>query len=472
MGLRVTFYKYSKKVNSTVTPPFAHTPASVFLDVTLKDDTNILNPTLLIGGEFRDIAGSGDLYTPNYLQIEEFGRYYYVVNMTWAKGIWQIDCKVDVLATYKTEIGQQSLFIKRSASSSDGDVIDSVYPAKSTPTLEWQGLTSPWTLSNIESTSYIVGIVGQSTTYYIFSYATLQTFLSYIMSDDYVDDLYGSNGWLTLYPELKALTNPLQYISSIRWFPFTTTGTSQASVRVGWVDVPVASQKVEGQGTKTVLENLTIQYRHPQASARGSYLNNAPFSRYKLSFPPFGEVELSPNVIAQATSLVMTAIVDLRTGLATLRIQDGDLNLFSIVEAEVGVDYQVSQVVNKGVGTAQIASGYLQVIGGALKGDVQGMVSSTMNTIEGFAKSSMPSATTMGSNGGINALNGPIQLQSEFNLLVDEDNTRKGRPLCKVRTINTLSGFIQVDQADIDIATTAGEQESIRGYMEGGFYYE
>ena len=79
---------------------------------------------------------------------------------------------------------------------------------------------------------------------------------------------------------------------------------------------------------------------------------------------------------------------------------------------------------------------------------------------------------SVGTNGGVNNLFGVITIQSEFKLLVNEDITRKGRPLCAIRTINTLSGFIQVDKADIDIATAEGEQEEIRSYMEGGFYYE
>ena len=57
-------------------------------------------------------------------------------------------------------------------------------------------------------------------------------------------------------------------------------------------------------------------------------------------------------------------------------------------------------------------------------------------------------------------------------MLVDEDNENRGRPLCKVRTINTLSGYILVTDADIEIAAMEAEQQEIRSYMEGGFFYE
>jgi len=72
----------------------------------------------------------------------------------------------------------------------------------------------------------------------------------------------------------------------------------------------------------------------------------------------------------------------------------------------------------------------------------------------------------------MNSLRGDVFLQCEFKLLVDESNQDRGRPLCKVRTISSLSGYIMVSDADIEISAMEAEQQEIRGYMEGGFFYE
>ena len=54
----------------------------------------------------------------------------------------------------------------------------------------------------------------------------------------------------------------------------------------------------------------------------------------------------------------------------------------------------------------------------------------------------------------------------------DENLTEAGRPLCKVKQINTLSGYILCQLADAQIPGTADEAVKINGYLNGGFFYE
>ena len=55
---------------------------------------------------------------------------------------------------------------------------------------------------------------------------------------------------------------------------------------------------------------------------------------------------------------------------------------------------------------------------------------------------------------------------------VDDDNTHNGRPLCDVRTISTLSGYMLIQDGDVTITGTSAEDSLIRSYLETGFYYE
>ena len=467
MSFSATFYKYSKKINSTIKPPFGSQPNNYFENVKLKDDTNVLNPTLLLKANFSDLTTGKD-YTPNYVHIEQFNRFYYVVNMTWVRGLWEIECKVDVLASYKDEIGAQTLYVLRSSLFSAGDIVDTTYPTTTDADLRLKSQPSPWDLTSVGS-SYVVGIAGQATTYYSFSFLQLQSFLDYIFSADYAQAL---TTFAAVYSEIQYNANPLQFVTSIKWFPFLIGGgTVVETLRTGFVDVPVYCRELNAPFLFPITSVLTLTHRHPQVS-RGSYLNHAPYSRYSLTFPPYGEFDLDAVNIASTNSILFDIDVDLRTGGSTLTVKDASQNRMNRLHADVGVDYQTTQNVSKGYGVAQVANAGLGLVASVASRDVSGAVGSVTGAIEDYAKSKIPKATTIGSNGGVDALFGSIVLQSTFLPLVNEDKEHKGRPLCTLFKIGDLSGFIQVETADVDIATMQGEQDEIKSYMEGGFYYE
>ena len=94
------------------------------------------------------------------------------------------------------------------------------------------------------------------------------------------------------------------------------------------------------------------------------------------------------------------------------------------------------------------------------------------SAIGDYARGKIPKANTIGSMGGINSLRGTPALLMEFKTIADDDNTNKGKPLCELTTINTLTGYVQVSDANIEIPAEVDEMDAIRNYMEGGFFYE
>lgn len=76
----------------------------------LKDDTSILNPKI-------KIYSTSNLSGYNYMYISEFGRYYYINDISSPRNNeWDISAHVDVLETYKTAILANSAVIKRQES--------------------------------------------------------------------------------------------------------------------------------------------------------------------------------------------------------------------------------------------------------------------------------------------------------------------------------------------------------------------
>lgn len=70
-----------------------------------KDDTNLVNPTLKVNGDL-----SSNI---NYLYIEDLGRYYFIRNKVFSKQCIYLECEVDVLMSFKTEIRDMTGIISR-----------------------------------------------------------------------------------------------------------------------------------------------------------------------------------------------------------------------------------------------------------------------------------------------------------------------------------------------------------------------
>ncbi len=460
MGFNVNLYTFSKKVNSTAVP----TAGAVTHSCIIKEPCGILNPSI---GLNLGLANSPAAY--NYAYIPTFSRYYYIREWTFQNALWHASLEVDVLASWKAQIGAATCYVLRSSQSYNGAIVDRTYPAINTTTMEESQSTTPWVTDSIENGIFVVGIAGQNTTYYLFTYGALQLLFDALFSDWYAAEL--TENWSLAFPQLKAQTNPLQYITSIMWMPFLTFGTVVDTIRVGWVDVPVAAWRVDGSGLRYGQIDWTLR-RHPQAETRGAFLNNAPFSNYTLFYPPWGVIQLDPDVMANSDTISVIWGVDLRTGQGTLTIAGGDLHTMSWTHSQVGLHYQVSQVINKGYGMLQAFAPLVSAGANIISGNYVGAIANGISEIGNAAAAKIPSATTIGSNGGLDSLRGIPAVQYEFKLIVSEDIDHRGRPLCENRQINTLSGFVMVSDADINIPASKNEQDSIRTYMEGGFFYE
>lgn len=78
------------------------------VSVVLKDDSNVLSPTL--------ITSQNISHAFNYIYISEFNRYYYVRNITYSQQRFYIECAVDVLMSFNSGIKSLELIANRSSS--------------------------------------------------------------------------------------------------------------------------------------------------------------------------------------------------------------------------------------------------------------------------------------------------------------------------------------------------------------------
>lgn len=460
MAFDVTFYTISKKVNSTKRP----TDNGTIYSCITNEDIDIMKPKIALR-----LALGNAPETRNYAYIEVFNRYYFVDSWTYSNSLWYANLSIDVLGTYRSQIGASTDYILRSASEYDLTIPDATYPLTSDTESRVQSIgLSPWWINSVNSGTFVVGIVCVSTTYYLFNTSQFASFLNYIYSDAYLSDLVGEENAI-YFPELKTRVNPLQFISSVQWNPYNGSlgGESVTTVRIGYAEIPVSARKISDNAIVRYDKFITLE-RHPQAS-RGKYLNTKPYSSYTLFFPPWGMIELDSDLIANTSELYIRWTMDVRTGKGTLSVFNDDLEQLTWIHSQISVPYQISQVLTSSTGISGIVQPVASLISGNVLGSITGAIGSIGNALSG----KVPSAKTLGSDGSINSLDGLPCIYYEFKTIVEEDLSNRGRPLCKKRRIDSLSGYILCSDAHTSISgATKNEQDMINQFMEGGFYYE
>lgn len=474
--MQVYLFGYSKKKNSTAQPTL--TSGTAFT-MQLKDDTSVMNPVLLLN---QATSGMPSPFTPSYYTyayIGKFSRYYFVTDWKWVNGLWELYLTEDVLASFKSAIGSTSAYVERSASASDGNIIDKLYPAKTDFNQQYVACSTSWYNVAPSGGCYVLGIINQQSsnhigavTYYAVTSANLNSLLAFLFSNN----IYQSESITEIGEGLfKSLFNPFQYIVSCIWFPFATSafGSTSVTVKVGYWDTGVSAIIVDSLMETTFI--TATMPNHPQAATRGAFLNYAPYTRMTLYCPPFGAIPLDTTYLRKGPKLNGCVWVDHITGQATLRVAFIASNQASVTVAEWFAE--TSAMFGVPIQLAQIMADYTGAINtlanGVSSGSIAGIIGSAIGaTVESALASQSPKVTTSGANGSFLMVLPSTLVVVEHAKLVDEDNTDLGRPLMSTRTISTLSGYIKCADAHFSASCYDAERDAINQHMVDGFFYE
>ncbi|MBO5919371.1 MAG: hypothetical protein J6Q34_02635 [Bacteroidales bacterium] len=491
------YKQFAKKENSTKVPPSG--TLTLALQGILKEPCSIMTPVIKIERLPAD-AIPGDYTYARWVQAD---RYYFIEDWVWANGLWEVHMKEDVLATFKTDIGNSTEYVLRTDSTSNfnGEIIDTTYPATT------DIVTNTYSLPNIFTTDitvgcYIVGIIsgGQSNavgaiTYFAMTSAEFGALKNKLFSNDNLE-IMGiiDSGGQTIITDLsqevlKTLYNPYQYIVSCIWFPFgksaITNKTSVTAIKIGWWEYPLTGDRLYAQTIELGNEQLAIT-AHPQAS-RGSYLNYSPYTKRTI-IGRFGTVAVDMACFKVGEKISISYRIDLITGQCYTKISVRNESSSTPSEKLIaernfllGVPIQIAQVGTDYLGSVVSAINTVpNMVGGALSGFAYGSVTGAVvgaiaggasgiyNTIE----TAMPQVETSGQNGSFLAPVNNTHVVEQFYKIVDEDIAHRGRPLCELRQLNTLSGFILCAEGEIDISCYDNERKEIVRYLTTGFFWE
>ena len=458
--MQAEFWKaFGKRNNSTKQP----SGGGITKTVRLKDDCSLLHPVFILETD--------DTYNYCYFR----GRYFFVDDViSLANHLTEYHCSIDVLATWKAFISTDYQYVTRAGSSSDPDIIDNYYPAKSTGTLSTYPLTTIH--SAIVTTGYyVIGVVGLSADNGGTPLSS-GAVMYYALSEDDMCDLldymfniagYGINASEISQELQKALINPFQYIVSANWFPGTIpTGTS-AYIKFGWWTSNVTGHllaKTDRTETHSMVLSMS-SYKHPKTILLGlNYLSFQPFTRMLLNCYMFGTVPMDPLWFpTYAGNLIIN--IDRFTGVGELVIQNASSAVVYKSTAQMGVPIQLAQLSQNLMASA--ISGVEGVISMA-----EGRIASGAAGVASAIQCAMPLMATTGSNGSNIAYNTTPSITFTHYDIANIDKSHFGAPLCQNVMLGTLSGYIMCEDPDVDIPGTKEERDQVNNYLAGGFFYE
>lgn len=372
MAITVTFYKdFQKKLNSTKVP--VSSADDITLSVEMKDIVNLFTPALIVSAD--TFMENGQIKNPmryNYCYIADFERYFFVRSWSWVLGRWECALEVDVLSSFKTEIGESSLYVLRAYSKFNGNIVDTKYPVEAVNVAtNWNvktygSATSPWN-TNIYNAAvtdgfYVVSIVNNDSgaigavSHYAFAPAVMA---------ELMNKLYAAPTWMNIQDAnisedlQKMLFNPMQYITQVHWIPtgFNTSGaTGIHTIPYGWWSLTLTGTVYKINTTnvkKTISIDLPIP-NHPQVGIgyRRRYLQLSPYTTAALYFPPFGFIPLDTTKLYMCDAVHCSVVLDVLTGKGTLlvngtRTEDGltaSAGTCYATTAQVGVPISIAQM--------------------------------------------------------------------------------------------------------------------------------
>lgn len=472
--MNVTFYNFSKRRNSTKQPS-----GGTSYTCLLKDDTTTARPQIAIKWNGSSAAPA----SWNYCYISDFHRYYWVDSWAYTDRQWVASCTVDVLATYKTEIGASSKYVLRAESAFSLVTADTLYPVKGTPKTGNVNVSMGWA-SDLSGGSIIVGIVGVTgiggaysaggVSYYACTPANYMQLVNDLFAENLSEinsESYGStfgDGFKAFSRNiLRSITNPSQFIKSAKWMPVSFSTASAVNLTIAGISTTASLLPISNPikyDTRFVGGSTLI--------APGDYWKAVyPYATVTAYFPPFGTFPIDTKKIGLSQgSMELATEYDCVSGQAHMRLTSysggsaGPILIDSCATVAVPLD-----IAGVAVNTAQSVTSGVGAAVSAYNGDYIGAAAGVANA---FQATSPEAVVSGGGYAGIAGIIAPKTIQLVYYEPTDESPAEFGNILCEVKTISSLSGYVKCQDGEIDCPATESEHRELEAFLTGGFFYE
>lgn len=438
-----TFYRFSKKRNSTAVPNLSH----VDYNITLKAPTSLESPTIIIEG-----------FNINNNYCHMLDAYYFVTDVVALNNnLFEVSLEKDVLATYKSYIGRYTTFIERSASNYNSNIFDSAISQEE----DIYSVTSAETSLGFSASGVTLWrYVGRN------GIGQTNTSLSGLSQR-----MFDSSSWLDVETQdlIKANVNPFEYIISGMWFPVLPPMYATAA-NPGWS--PAQPSPLMSTASDAPIE-IDADINLPSNAYADFRRFSSAYSRYTIYIPTCGATTIDASEVALGLHVKLT--IDVETGRSTAKITNGRGGLVTIMSGVGGVPIQFGKTLSPMADVFNnIAYGADQLGQGNLLGGYASLINTGVQAISGVTKPFTPKSLVGGNCGNIaNILKMPNVIVTLVNVgSAESPISVYGKPCYKNLQINSLSGFVKCSNASISIPGHADDTDRINSYLNSGFYYE
>lgn len=486
--MQAILFNFSKRLNSTKRPNDAEgVPVTVSIKQNVPKgqsssqsgtETFLSHPTIWVQGDYTEY---------NYMKFK--GRYYFIrdIQLT-INNATVIYGEIDVLASYKNEIRASSQFVlyDETINTEIPDKRLSVFTSEDVDYAPTEVL--PF---NSSSGSYVVSVNGEGT---IDSFVINKGAIN-VLTDGFKQWL-DDNQWNTeeLLSQYCASGSIAENIKSAVWIPFDlSTAVSSADVTI-----KLGSWTTSVQGKRIVNRVISDEVIIPIPWKYNDWRNVSPYTHMYLYIPFIGMMEYPTSDIRNANSIGVKLSLDAVTGEITIEVDaiGSDYRLcMGTYGANTGAAFLIGE---SNVSGRQIVNGISQGVSNLLQGEgrvMMGAVSiATGNvpsgvaqigsgfgafgqSITGFTDAITPINSVVGSLGSASAsgMDRNIQLRIVTHDVVggrDGAIHFFGTPTMRYKSLSGLSGYVQCQNATVDVAAIGCVRDLINEALNRGIYIE
>lgn len=488
MAASITLYvkKDSKKRNSTKQVVFAD---SFLCD--LKDATSVDNPTFIL---------AADSFDYNLAKWDD--RYYFIDNVvSIRRGLWEVSCVLDVLATYKTEILASTQFVSYSSHNPSIWLPDTRIPVRRDAIIGSAGANVP----SIDSDGFLVltavGKNGCST--YMLQPSNIMALLDQLnqwADDSMLDILTGGNydfstveKAIESFSEISTKTGFIgnawadapNCIRSCVWVPFkgslfADNSSASRPLTLGQFETNVYCSRVK---TGAVLSQFSLNIPWHYSDWRRAECEDV-----YIYLPLVGIIQLSADSLTSASSISILASATATDGVIAYELKAGS-QVIGTYGGQCSANYPIgiSQQASAGALMQTAFAGVEKTVNAAIHSSISPVsmaasgVGALLSGIDTMYQVENLKATRHNSCiGGIGGGAGSgldfsaicFTVAHSTNVEPADMLETMGLPTMEPMSLGTLTGFCQCANAHVAAPAQASELDAIDRYLNGGFFIE
>lgn len=478
----VSFGTFSKRRNSTKQP----SGLSDQRDCKLKETTSVDHPTFIV---------TGNNFHYNYALWD--GRYYFIRDIRSAhNGLTEIDCEIDVLATYKSAILGTTAYVLYD-SVSNTEIPDRRLPIKTTKSVQASSAACPLVP---DSGCYILSLTGahNSTGVYKCSQSELAALIDDVayINDNLFDfpsppspPSYNTADSMQAIAEnigtaFQTLVGNIIYLRDCIKFTvsqFFGSGNVTENIRQ-CIFIPFNRGTTYGQNTiylgtfetQQSMAKLNTDTIHTSTSVNipwqaSDFRRRSPYTEIYLYLPYIGMTKLSSENLVGQTSLSVSYDLAMRDGSLICTVKSGN-QVLGQYSGNVGVSVPV------GMSNISMPKAAQAVIGAAAAIATKNPAGVGMAALD-FGDAVTPNYSCIGGLDGMASIAADqnITCYTVFHDTVVAPNTALsavGSPTNAPKSLSGLTGFVQCLDAHVEADAMGEELAEIDSFLNSGIFIE